>query len=59
MRHQISARVPESDYRLLQALAAVLHVSQADILARGLGALFASLPAATQKIVRALLAARE
>jgi hypothetical protein len=55
MRHQVTARIPASDYRLLRALSAVLHTSQADVVTRGLVALKANLPSATQRIVNALL----
>jgi hypothetical protein len=55
MRHQVTARISVADYRLLRALSAVLHTSQADVVTRGLGALKATLPLATQRIVNALL----
>ena len=55
MRHQVTARISASDYRLLRALSAVLHTSQADVVTRGLVALKASLPTGTQRIVNALL----
>ena len=54
MRHQITARVPELDFRLLQALAAVLNTSQADVVSRGLHALRDALPASTRRLVTAL-----
>lgn len=57
MRRQISARLSDDTYAHLKALAAVLQVSQADVITRGFAALERSLPAAEQKLV-ALLRAR-
>ena len=54
MRHQVTARIPERDYRLLRALGAALQTSQADVIARALAALAASLPADTRKVVEVL-----
>lgn len=54
MRHQVTARIPEDDYRLLRALTAVLQLSQADVVTRGLTALLAGLPADTKRIVKKL-----
>jgi len=54
MRHQVTARIPEDDYRLLRALAAALQTSQAEVITRALAALTASLPIATQRVVRML-----
>jgi len=55
MRHQVTARISDTDHRLLSALGAVLNTSQADVLARGLGVLYDNLPTASRQIVRALL----
>lgn len=54
MRHQIAARVTESTYRQLRALAAALGTSQADVLSRALKALQQTLPPDQQKVVKLL-----
>jgi hypothetical protein len=51
MRHQISARLSEETYAQLKALAAVLQVSQADVIARGFDALERSLSPAEQRLL--------
>ena len=56
MRHQVTARVPEADYRLLRALSAALQTSQAEVLTRGLAALNASLAPDVRRVVKALVA---
>ena len=48
MRHQVTARIPERDYRLLRVLSAALQTSQANVITRALAALSASLPADTR-----------
>ena len=51
MRHQISARLPEDTYAQLKALAAVLRLSQADVIARGFEALERSLDSTERRLV--------
>ncbi len=51
---QMTARIPDADYRLLRALAAVLHTSQAGVVSRALAALKATLPPHVQKVVQLL-----
>ena len=51
MRHQISARLSDDTYAHLKALAAVLQVSQAEVITRGFAALERSLPPAEQRLV--------
>jgi hypothetical protein len=55
MRHQVTARVPEADYRLLRALSSALQTSQAEVLTRGLMALNASLSPDVRRVVKALV----
>ena len=52
MRHQVTARVPDADYRLLRALSATLQTSQAEVIARALAALTNTLSTDEQNIVR-------
>ena len=54
MRHQISARVSDETYAQLKALAAVLRISQAEVIARGFDALERSLGVAEQRVVTLL-----
>ena len=54
MRHQIAARVTDTTFRQLRALAAVLGTSQADVLARALKALQQTLPPDQQNVVKLL-----
>ena len=58
MRHQISARLPDDAYAQLKALAAVLRMSQADVIARGFEALERSLDTTERRLV-GLLRRRE
>lgn len=58
MRHQISARLPATTYGQLKALAAVLQVSQAEVITRAFDALEASLPDTERRLV-AMLRQRE
>ena len=51
MRHQISARLSEETYAQLKSLAAVLQISQADVIARGFDALEGSLTPAEQRLL--------
>ena len=51
MRHQISARLPDDTYAQLKALAAVLRLSQADVIARGFEALERSLDSTERRLV--------
>jgi hypothetical protein len=55
MPRQIGARVPESTYRQLRALTAVLATSQADVLGRALQALQKTLPSDQQSVVKLLI----
>ena len=48
---QISARLSEDTYAQLKALAAVLQMSQADVIARGFDALERSLSPAEQRLL--------
>ena len=59
MRHQVTARVTDADYRLLRALGAVLQTSQADVITKALVTLRASLPRSSQTLVRALKSRRQ
>ena len=54
MRHQISARISDETYAHLKALAAVLQVSQAEVITRGFAALERSLAPTEQKLVALL-----
>jgi len=54
MRHQVTARIADEDYALLRALAAALHTSQADVVARALTALTQTLPSDIRKVVQVL-----
>ena len=54
MKHQISARLADDTYAQLKALAAVLRVSQAEIIARGFDALERTLQPAEQRLVTLL-----
>ena len=58
MRHQISARLPDDTYAQLKALAAVLRLSQADVISRGFEALERSLDSTERRLV-GLLRRRE
>jgi hypothetical protein len=55
MRHQLTARISDADYRLLRALVAALQTSQADVVVRGLVALKGSLPPDLKTIVQRLI----
>ena len=55
MRHQVTARISDSDYLLLRALGAALNTSQADVVTRGLAALYESLSPDARQIVRSLV----
>jgi len=54
MRRQIAARVPDATYAQLRALTAVLDTSQAEVLARALGALEATLSPPQRNALRLL-----
>jgi hypothetical protein len=54
MRHQLTARISDHEYALLRALAAALHTSQADVVARALTALTQALPPDVRKVVQVL-----
>jgi hypothetical protein len=54
LRHQISARLADETYAQLKALAAVLQVSQAEVITRGFDALERSLDPSAQRLVSML-----
>ena len=51
MRHQISARISPETYAQLKALAALLGISQADVITRGFDALERSLGPEEQRLL--------